>query len=141
MKKAKNTKVSVCQDAHGVRFDRNGQLSTTGGLYLNETVMSAMKAKNLFEVQQEFEQGHMTELRSSKGVTKMTEETAITAVVKMVMRGNVVGTTFIIRGFKTLEVVIDANVLTSVTPKVTTKADALSVLEAFWYQHITHSVV
>ncbi len=50
MKKAKSTKVSVSQDEYGVRFGRNGQPSTTGGLYVNETVMSVIKAKNLFEV-------------------------------------------------------------------------------------------
>ncbi len=131
MKKAKSTKVSVSQDEHGVRFGRNGQPSTTGGLYVNETVMSANKAKNLFEVQQEFEQGQRTELRASKSVTKLVEETAIAAAVKVDMAGNVVGTAFKIPGFKAPEIVISANVLTSETPKVTTKAAALSVLETF----------
>ena len=68
----------------------------------------------------------------------MAEETAIAAAVKM---ANVVGTAFSIRGFKALEVVVAANVLTSATPKVTTNAAALSALEAFWHQLSTHSAV
>ena len=139
MKKAKSTKVSVSQDEHGVRFGRNGQPSTTGGLYVNEAVMSAIKAKNLFEVQQEFEQGQRAELRASKSVTKWAEETAIAAAVKVAMAGNVVGTAFKIPGFKAPEIVIAANVLTSATPKVTTKAAALSALETFWLQQTTYS--
>ena len=139
MKKAKSTKVSVSQDEHGVRFGRNGQPSTTGGLYVNETVMSAIKAKNLFEVQQEFEQGQRAELRASKSVTKLAEETAIAAAVKVAMAGNVVGTAFKIPGFKAPEIVIAANVLTSATPKVTTKAAALSALETFWLHQTTYS--
>jgi hypothetical protein len=139
MKKAKSTKVSVSQDEHGVRFGRNGQPSTTGGLYVNETVMSAIKAKNLFEVQQEFEQGQRAELRASKSVTKLAEETTIAAAVKVAMAGNVVGTAFKIPGFKAPEIVIAANVLTSATPKVTTKAAALSALETFWLHQTTYS--
>jgi hypothetical protein len=139
MKKAKSTKVSVSQDEHGVRFGRNGQPSTTGGLYVNDTVMSAIKAKNLFEVQQEFEQGQRAELRANKSVTKLAEETTIAAAVKVAMGGNVVGTAFKIPGFKAPEIVIAANVLTSATPKVTTKAAALSALETFWLHQTTYS--
>ena len=98
--------------------------------------MSAIKAKNLFEVQQEFEKSQRVELRANKGVPKMTEETAIAAAVKMAMTGNVVGTAFIIRGFKALEVVIAANVLTSATTKVTTKSVSLSVLEVLFLQKL-----
>ncbi len=57
---------------------------------MNETVMSAIKSTNLFAVQQEFERGQRAELRASKSVTKMAEEAAIAAAVKVAMAGNVV---------------------------------------------------
>ena len=136
-KKAKGTKVNVFQDEEGVRFGRNGCPSTTGGLYVNESVMAAIKAKNLFETQAEIEQGHRAEVRANKSVTKAAEDKGTAAAVKMAMEGNVVGTVFCIPTFKAPEIIIAANILTNAMPKVTTKVAALAALEAFWHKQKT----
>ena len=136
-KKAKGTKVNVFQDEEGVRFGRNGCPSTTGGLYVNESVMAAIKAKNLFETQAEIEQGHRAEVRANKSVTKAAEDKGTAAAVKMAMEGNVVGTVFCIPTFKAPEIIIAANILTNAMPKVTTKVAALAALEAFWHKQNT----